>query len=73
MMLLYPFLGMLLIGGSLVSLLGNRELVLHERGGEGGRSSQRAAPTAREMLDWRLARGEISSEEYEAIRHQIES
>jgi len=47
--------------------------LLRNQGGDIGRSDESQESTAREVLDQRLARGEISREEYEAIRDQIES
>lgn len=72
MMMGFGFLGLLLVGGGLLAaLLGG--LGLLSRKGEtvqwpGG---QRQA-TARQVLDERLARGEISADEYETVRAQIE-
>lgn len=73
MMLLFGFLGLLLFGGILVALLvGGGALARHQRSGV-SLSGHAGESTARDTLDERLARGEISREEYEAIRHQIES
>jgi hypothetical protein len=72
MMMGFGLLGLLLLGGVLVALLAGGAALLRQTGGfdlPGGKRQ----PTAREVLDKRLARGEISSEEYEAIRAQIES
>jgi uncharacterized membrane protein len=73
MMLLFGFLGLLLFGGILVALLVGGGLWARRQGGGIDLSGQRRESTARETLDKRLARGEISREEYEAIRDQIES
>lgn len=73
MMLSFVFLGLLLLGGALVALLVGGGALLRSRGGDIGRSNESQERTAREVLDQRLARGEISREEYEAIRDQIES
>ncbi|MFO7741736.1 MAG: SHOCT domain-containing protein [Anaerolineae bacterium] len=73
MMLLFGFLGLILFGGILVAVLvGGGALARHQGSGI-GLSGQRREPTARDTLDERLARGEISREEHEAIRQQIES
>ena len=73
MMMGYGFLGMFLFWGLLLALLvGGVVLVawLVAR----GRPSGGAPPvsTARQVLDERLARGEISKEEYDALRAKIE-
>jgi uncharacterized membrane protein len=73
MMLSFVFLGLLLFGGVLVALLMGGGALLRNQGGDIGRSDESQETTAREVLDQRLARGEISREEYEAIRDQIES
>ncbi len=72
-MMIFFVLALLLFGGALLALLVGGGVMLHEREGNGGRARKRPEPTARETLDERLARGEIGRDEYEAIRHQIES
>ena len=73
MMMGFGFLGMLLIGGLLLALLvGGAGLVLREMGGSSQGQSGLRQPTARQVLDERFARGEISREEHETIRAQIE-
>ena len=64
----------LLFGGLLVALLqgGSGLLSKAEDIDLSGLSAQRQQPSARQVLDERLARGEISPEEYEAIRARIE-
>jgi len=74
MMMGFGFLLLLLLGGLLVAvLLGGLGLMSRKGGGgvqwPGGQRQQ----TARQVLDERFARGEISAEEYETIRAQIES
>ncbi len=66
---------LLLVGGILVALLVGGGGVLSKAGDIdlSGLSGQRQQPSARQVLDERLARGEISPEEYEVIRAQIES
>jgi len=73
MMMGFGFLGMLLIGGLLLALLvGGAGLVLRETGGTSQGQRGQRPPTARQVLDERLARGEIEAEEYEAIRARLE-
>jgi putative membrane protein len=73
MMMGFGLLGLLLIGGLLLALLvGGAGLVLRETGGSSQGQSRSRQPTARQVLDERFARGEISREEYEAIRAHIE-
>lgn len=73
MMLVLGFLFLLLLGAVVVALLIGGVGLLR-RGGDGSRLlDRREEPTAREVLDQRLARGEISREEYEELREQIES
>ncbi len=67
----------LLFGGLLVALLQGGSGLLSKAGDVdlsdlSGLSGQGQQPSAREVLDERLARGEISPEEYEAIRARIE-
>lgn len=71
MMIGFGFLGMLLFWGGLVALLRGAPLALREATGTRLTDGQRQ-PTARQILDERLARGEISREQYEAIRTQLE-
>jgi uncharacterized membrane protein len=73
MMLSFVFLGLILFGGALVALLAGGATLLRNRGGDTSPSDESRQRMAREVLDQRLARGEISREEYEAIRDQIES
>lgn len=73
MMMGFGFLGMLLIGGLFLALLvGGAGLLLRQTGGSSQGQSGLRQPTARQVLDERFARGEISREEHEAIRAQIE-
>jgi putative membrane protein len=68
----FGFLGMLLFWAVLlVFLVGGAILVFRQATGTRLPGGQRQ-PTARQVLDERFARGEISLEEYEAIRTQIE-
>jgi putative membrane protein len=68
----FGVLGMILFWGILIALVvGGGVLVFRQATGtrlSGGQDQ----PTARQVLDKRFARGEISREEYETIRAQIE-
>jgi uncharacterized membrane protein len=71
--MLFSFLGLLLVGGVVIALLiGGGTLLLNQNENDSAPRRGRKT-TARETLDHRLARGEISREEYEEIRDQIES
>jgi putative membrane protein len=68
----FGFVGMLLFWAVLLVLLvGGAILVLRQATGTRLPGDQRQ-PTARQVLDGRFARGEISAEDYETIRAQIE-
>ena len=72
MMLGFGFLVLLVVGGMSLAL------VLGGAGWWRGTGAHRASDeqrqfTPRELLDQRLARGEIDQGEYEAIRGQLES
>ena len=70
MMMGYGFLGMLLFWGVLLALLvGGVVLLLRQT--PGARSAGGQRPTARQILDERFARGEISREEHDAIRARL--
>lgn len=73
MMLSFVFLGLLLLGGVIVALLVGGGAFLRNQGSNTNPPEERQGASAREVLDRRLARGEISREEYESIRDQIES
>ena len=67
MMIGFGFLGMFLLWGAMFALLvGGAALVLRQTAGARLPVRQRQ-PTARQVLDERLAQGEISREEYETI------
>ncbi|MGD1994285.1 MAG: SHOCT domain-containing protein [Anaerolineae bacterium] len=70
MMIGFGFLVLLLLGGLVVALLVGGGKLLGQTG-TAGSSSGMQQPTARQVLDARLARGEISTEEYEEIRARI--
>lgn len=71
-MMVFGFVGMLLFWGVLLALLvGGAGVVLRGTTGLSFAGMQRQQ-NARSVLDERLARGEVTSEEYEAIRAQLE-
>ena len=71
MMMGFGFLGIFLFWGVLLTLLfGGGTVVLRQRAGTRSPGGERQ-PTARQILDERLALGEITEEEYEAIRAQL--
>jgi uncharacterized membrane protein len=73
MMFGFGLLVLLLLGGLFVALLQGGNALFNRSGGIdlSGLSGQKQQPPARQVLDERLARGEISPEEYEAIRARI--
>ncbi len=72
MMMGFGFLGMLLFWGVLLLLLvGGAILVLRQTAGVRPPGEERRS-AARQILDERLARGEINREEYDAVRAQLE-
>ena len=71
MMMGFGLIGLLLLGGVVIALLVGGTGLLRQF--SGSRSfSGRLERTARQLLDERLARGEIDREEYEAIRATLE-
>ena len=72
MMMGVGLLGLLLVGGGLLAaLLGGLGLASRKGGTAQWPGGSRPA-TARQALDERFARGEISADEYETVRAQIE-
>ena len=72
MMMGFGFIGMFLFGGVLLALLaGSGALTFFQTTGR-QRSDGYEQPTVRQILDERLAQGEISREEYDLIRARIE-
>ena len=70
-MLVLLALGGVVLAAVVVAVLGG--LGLASRKGDGiRRSGGQGKSSARQVLDERFARGEIGSEEYEAIRAQLE-
>jgi len=72
MMMGLGFLGILLVGGVLLALFIGGLAPALRRTGAPPLFRERCQPTARQVLDERFARGEISAEEYEVIRARIE-
>jgi putative membrane protein len=72
MMMGLGFLAMLLLWGALLAILvGGVALVFGKTTGARSLSTE-PQPTARQLLDERLARGEINQEEYEEIRVRLD-
>jgi putative membrane protein len=72
MMMGFGFLGMLLFWTALLALVvGSVVWVFRHATGTRSSGDQRQ-PTARQVLDERFARGEISREEYEVVRARLE-
>ena len=67
----FGFLGMLLFWGVLLILVVGGAVLVFRQTAEGRPLSGQRQPTARQVLDKRLARGEIDQEEYEAILARI--
>lgn len=73
-MMMFGLFGLLLFGGILIALLiGGGAAFLLKPGANGSSTGGNPKATARETLDRRLARGEISRQEYEEIRGRIQS
>ena len=72
MMMGFGFLGLLLFGGALLALLGGGAALVSRQATGTQALGGPEQPTARQILDERLARGEISQEEYDLIRARIE-
>jgi uncharacterized membrane protein len=70
MMIGFGFLVLLLLGGLVVALLVGGGTLLNQKGTIGSLGGKDKL-TGRQVLDERLARGEISPEEYEEIRARI--
>jgi len=71
MMMGFGLIGLLLLGGVLIALLLGGTGLLRQFSGPRP-SGEGSGQTARQLLDERLARGEIDREEYEAIRATLE-
>lgn len=68
----FGFWGMILFWGAFLALLIGGAIVLFRQTARPSPSPRTSGPTARQILDQRLARGEIDQDEYNAIRAQIE-
>ena len=71
MMMAFGFVGMFLFWGVLLALLAAGTVLALRQTTATRSPSQQGQSTARQILDARLARGEISREEYYTIRSQI--
>ena len=71
MMMGFGLIGLLLLGGVVIALVVGGAGLLRQFSGP-RTFGEEAGRTPRQMLDERLARGEISREEYEAIRAMLE-
>jgi len=72
MMMGFGFMGMFLFWGGLLSLLAGGVVLVLSRGSSTKSRDGRERSTARQVLDERLARGEVTRDEYQEIRAQIE-
>lgn len=72
MMMGFGVLGLLLLGGALLALLAGGAVLVSRQTTDTRVVSGLGRPTARELLDGRLARGEISREEYDLVLVRIE-
>ncbi len=73
MMMAGVLIAVLIIGGLVLVLIVGGILLLQRNGGGGFSLSGTRSPTAREALDERYARGEITEEEYQRMLAQIET
>ena len=72
MMMGFGLLVLLLLGGGLLIVLLGGTGLLSRKGLNSQWAGGQREPTAREIPDERFARGEVSLEEYETIRAQID-
>ena len=68
----FGFVGMFLIWGVVLALLAGGGVLVFRQATVSRPVSDEHRVTARQLLDKRFARGEISRDEYDAIRAQIE-
>ena len=71
MMMGFGFGGMFLFWGALLALLAGGAVLLFHLADGARVSVQTASPTARQILDERLARGEINREEHDLILNRM--
>jgi len=69
----FGFVGMLFFGGILLALAVGGMIVVFRYVTAARPSGGQRQPAARQILDDRLARGEIDAQEYDRIRAQIEA
>lgn len=72
MMMGLGFLAMLLLWGALLAILVGGVALVFGKTTDARSLSTEPQPTARQLLDERLARGEINQEEYEEIRVRLD-
>ena len=72
MMMGFGLLVLLVLGGGLVAVLVGGAGLASRGGAPGQAAGGLRKPGARQVLDERLARGEIGAEEYSALREKIE-
>ena len=72
MMMGFGLLGALIFGGALLALLGAGASLFSRQTTATQATSGPERPTARQLLDKRLARGEIDQQEHDRIRSRIE-
>ena len=72
MMMGFGFLGLLFAFGVLLVFLGGGTALIFRQAGSAGVTKRQEYATARQILDGRLASGEISQEEYDSIRARVE-
>lgn len=64
-------IAMVLFWGVVIALIAGGVALLARQAGGFSQSAAKQQPTARQILDERLARGEVSREEYDALRAKI--
>ena len=70
-MMFFGLCGILLLGAVVAAVIVVAVLLLQRQGGDLSSLMPRAEPRVRQILDERLARGEISREEYQAMRAEL--
>lgn len=65
-------IGMVLFWGIVIALIAGGVALLVRQAGGSSASSTQGNPTARQILDERLARGDISRVEYDELRAKLE-
>ena len=67
----FGFLGLLLFAGVLLALLGSGAALISRKATDRREPGEPKRPTARQLQDERLARGEITQQEYDLVLYQI--